>query len=1247
MVSFVHLHAHTHYSVRDAAMTVQQYVQTVKSLGMTACALTEHGNMHSALEFYNACKKEGVKPIIGVEAYILPYREMATSDDLATRRTKHHLVLLAKDEIGYRQLCKAVTASYLLQEKSGVGVFPRMTYGDLASHFVGGHVIALSGCVLGEVATVCLAEGYEKAKEKALLYQSIFGDGNFYLEIQNHGLANEVAVFPQLIQLSRETKIPLVATNDCHYARREDAALRDIMVAQRFKGRVTDPSFEPDCQELYVKSPEEMCDLFGDVPEALANTSRIAKQCELSLAKDKHFPRFKTPDGKSEDDYLRELAYSGLYRRHPGFDTMPEAWKKERLDRIEYELDVIKKTKYAGYLLIVADFVSYGRKVGLVGLGRGSAVGSYVCYLLGIVDVDPLKYGLLFERFLNLDRVSDPDIDTDFDDTRGDVLQYVRRVYGENAVCHIIAFGTLGARSAIRFVGRATGVPDAFCDKLAKLVPSRPNITLKEALNEVPELKAEYDGNATARRLLETAARMEGLIDKTSVHAAGVIIGDRDLSDYMPLMYDEEKQEWVSQFDMDYCQKDCGLLKMDFLGLANLTIIKNTLRDIERNHGKKITLYDIPYDDRDVIREIFAKGRTKGVFQFESSGMVNLLKRFQPSSIEDLILLNAAFRPGPLQYLDEIIDVKHGKKKPRYICNGMAEILDVTYGKPIYQEQIMAIFNRIAGFSLGVGDIIRRAMAKKHEEELKQYLPDFKKGLVNAGASPEDAEKFCEEVIEFSNYAFNKSHAAAYAVTAYITAYLKYYYPVEYMANLLNVASIDDIPLYIKEARDMGIPILPPSVNESGEFFTPTKAGAIRFGLGRIKGLGKACRDTIAEREASGAFKSFSDFVERMVKSDRALNKKMVVALAQTGAFDEFGVARRQVAEACADYLDVVREFCKRETELADAKRRFAEFTFPCVSLRFETSGWNVKGLPKDVRETLVAEESANGSFADLRDLLERLKRNGIYCSKKSLLALLKSGLFEFAGASEDIASVSEEYIRLLRDLARKEKSFQAAKAAFETYAFPQTGEYERRELLRLERELLGFYASGHPLLDFQELLAEKADFNIAELDSSMDGEYVTLCGQVTNLAILRRREDGVPMCKFVLEDLSGQVETIVFTKAFGQYKDNIADGAVVWLRGRVRAGAVDDGVDQKIEIQATEVQSLTKSLQKVFIKVPSRNEWGKAKEILEKYRGPSELLVYIGAEGTLLKTKLGVSACRDLIAEYESVFGAGSVVMR
>lgn len=1183
---FVHLHSHSEFSFRDACMSVETYVKKVKALGMKACALTDHGNMHGVYKFFKTAKKEGIKPIVGVEAYVLPYKEMADSENTAERHIKYHLTLLAKDEKGYLQLAKATTKAQLLKDRK---TYPRMTYDDMKTLFVGGHVVALSGCVQGELSQILLdrdnPNAYEEAKQKALFYQDIFGEGNYFIEIQNHGIDLELEVLPKLVQISKDTGIPLVATNDAHYAEKQDSEVRDWVVALRFGQKVSDPDFQRDCGELYVKSAQEMANLFSAYPEAVENTLKIADMCNFEFRREKRFPHFRVPDGKTEDEHLRDLAYEGLYKRFPDFEDYSQEEKDKMVQRIEHELGVISKLNYAGYHLITQDFLQEGRRIGMVGPGRGSAVGSFVCYLIGITDINPLPYDLVFERFLNEDRVSDPDIDSDFCDRREDVIEYVKKKYGNESVCSIVTFGSMAARAAIRNVGRVTGRPLDLCDLVAKMVPNKPGITLDEAIEENPDLKKAVQEDASVRTLIEDAKKFEGLVIQSGVHAAGVIIADSDISDYVPLMFDEEENLWICQFDK-YDVEELGLLKMDFLGLKNLTIIKRTLEDIERNHGVKMTIYDIPLDDQRVYKEIFSAGKTKAVFQFESSGMVQLLKRFQPEKFEDLILLNAAYRPGPLQYLDQIIEVKYGKRKPKYIVKELEEILSVTYGSPIYQEQIQRIFHRIAGFSLGVADIIRRAMANKDLRSLERYLPAFKEALIKLGASKEEADRFANELMEFAKYAFNKSHSTAYAYLAFITAWLKLYYPVEYMANAISLSTTKELPVYIKEARDIGIPVLPPSINESGKLFTPTKAGTIRFGLSSIKNVGKSADEIIAEREANGPYQSMRDFAERQIKvrGGRALYKQVRESLILTGAFDEFAYNRKQTLQGSEKLVDALKEVRDRQ-KILDAFR---------------------------------GEYSAK---------IKEAKENG--CDEREFDKLIR---------------------KVDRMLNARIRNLDKANQNLQEFQFDSTvPEFEKSELLRLERELIGFYASGHPLDDYQAIIQEKSELTIGDIDEEHDGRMVLIVGQISDFKQLYRKRDGAAMGKFLLEDLTGTIEAIAFTKAYAKFQSNIVNNEIVVVQGRVQAEVERDEegeiIHSDIQLVVQEVSPITFD-RKVYVKIPNVFAWDMAKEVVLRHEGSAPLYVYVTDQKQIYKTKFFVKASTSFLEEFSALFGEGHAVI-
>jgi len=1146
MKNFTPLHLHSEYSFRDSPAKITDIVNKCVSNEFTACAITEHGNMHSSLPFYKACNnswyliannlaakfnfdkitlkeirgivpngmslKEAVetfdklyiyrndnkeffeellqreiKPLLGVEAYILPTEDMMKSADKNIREMRYHMTLLAKNNEGYKSLMKAVSESYLYQHKTSQSTFARMTYKILERYFSDGNIVALSGCIHGEIAMLLAKNNYSEALEKAHYFKGIFGNSNFFLEIQNHGMEVQKLIKPDLVRLSHETNIKLVSTNDSHYIERGQGNVRDMIVAMRLNKKVTDDNYDPDSGELYIKSLSEMEALFPDILDSVYRTTEIADMCNVSIKKEELAPKYKTQNGETEKEVLSNMVKKGLFKRFPDF----RQWRQERKDlfikRIQHEIAVITKLQYEGYLLIVQDFIAKGREAGLVGPGRGSAVGSLVCFLLGITDVNPLQYGLLFERFLNPDRVSPPDIDTDFDtEIRDSVIEYVKAIYGEGSVCNIVTFGTLAARAAIRQAGRVTGEPYELCDRIAKLVPEQPGITLEEAYQSSSELQKACKEQLETQRLFDNAKKIEGLIVQYGKHAAGVIIANTAISNHIPLMYDTNSSSWITQYDKDVCENDVGLMKMDFLGLENLTIIKRAIQNIKKIYGKKIDIREIPLDDKTVIREIFAKGKTKATFQFESQGMISLLKRFVPQSLEDLILLNAAYRPGPLQYLDEIIEVKHKKKAPTYITPQLENILGVTYGKPIYQEQIMRIFNEIGGFTLSEADIIRRAMSKKKMSELEQYLPVFEQKLTQLGANQQAAANFSTELIEFANYAFNKSHSAAYSVLAYQTAWLKYYYPVEYMASVLASVNAEKLPLYIKECKDMGIKVLPPSINESDRYFTPKTDRKIRFGLEGVKHTGKSWEAILLEKEKNGEFRSFQDFLIRISAS--SVNKTAIESLIQSGAFDEFRLNRKQMSEGLEEYVKAIKTLRKKSDEKSDDKN-------------------------KQIRMFI-------GNDATI-------------------------------GFQED------------KPLTPSEMEKQLAGRHFNNII----AEYDQIDLLEREKKHIGFYVSGHPLDKYKDIL-KTAGITLVEIDASFIGKAIEVAGQIQNIKKLQKKTDGATMCKFILEDMTGQMEVICFTKPYQTFSPLIKEGVIIKLKARVIKDSINDEGHLQLSLQ-------------------------------------------------------------------------------
>ncbi|MEK7153993.1 MAG: DNA polymerase III subunit alpha [Patescibacteria group bacterium] len=883
---FVHLHTHTHYSLLDGLTRVDELVARAKELGMEAAAITDHGAMYGVVEFYQKAKKAGIKPIIGCEVYIT--ENMHDKRPNTNGKNFYHLVLLAENNTGYKNLIKLVTAAHL----EGFYYKPRIDR-ELLRHYSGG-LIGLSGCLAGEISRAILSRNDERAKKLALEYQEIFGKGNFYLELQYHPHLEEQEILnKKLLEFSRELDIPLVATQDSHYPRSEDARAHDVLLAVQTGNQVDDKDrLTLRNDDFSFLAPEKMIENFKDIPEAIENTVKIAERCnvEIELGKTR-LPNFPLPAGHTVDSYLKELACAGLTKRY-GPEPTPDV-----IERFNYELSTIEKTGFASYFLIVQDFVNWAKNNGIRVNCRGSAAGSLVSYTLNIIDVDPLKYGLLFERFLNPERISMPDIDLDFDDTRRDELfDYARGKYGNDHFAQIITFGTMAARGGIRDAGRALGFSYDFCDRIAKLIPFNPNQNeklgfLKKCLDDVEELRQLYNTNNDAKIVIDAGMRLEGVARHSSTHACAIVITPQPLTEYVPLQRDTGEDNIVTQYEM-HAIEDLGLLKMDFLGLANLTIISDALRLIEQNHGVKINIDEIPLDDKETFR-LLREGRTTGIFQLEGSGMRRYFKELKPTIFEDIAVMIALYRPGPIELIPEFIARKHGKKRIEYLHPKLEPVLASTYGIMIYQEQLMAAARALAGFSLPEADILRKAVGKK----IKRLLADQKDKLIQGckanGISESVAEKFWQLIEPFDRYGFNKSHAISYARVAYQTAYLKAHYPVEFMAALMNSASneIERIAFLIEECQSMGTEVLPPEINESMENFAVINSAdkpKIRFGLAAIKNVGvNIVQAIIDERKSSGPFKDVENFVSRVQNKD--LNKKSLESLIRCGALDIFG----------------------------------------------------------------------------------------------------------------------------------------------------------------------------------------------------------------------------------------------------------------------------------------------------------------------------------------------------------------------
>ncbi|MDI6631807.1 MAG: DNA polymerase III subunit alpha, partial [Thermoanaerobacteraceae bacterium] len=897
----MHLHLHTEYSLLDGAARIKEVVRRAKELGMPALAVTDHGAMYGVVDFYQTCIREGIKPILGCEVYVAPRtaadRTPKVDDNL------YHLVLLAENDTGYKNLMELVSRGFT----EGFYYKPRVDKLWLGQLSKG--LIALSGCTAGEVAAHILNGEPDKARRAAATYREIFGPDNFFLELQDHGLDEQRRINPELLRLSRELSIPTVATNDVHYVNEEDAALQDILLCIQTGKTVSDTNrLRFHSNQLYLKSAREMAVVFRDQPETLARTCEIAERCRVKLSFGQyHLPAYPVPQGHTPASYLRELCYAGLKRRY----GEPE---QAVVDRLEYELRVIEEMDYPSYFLIVWDLVRFARENQvLVGPGRGSAAGSLVAYCLGITNIDPLRYGLLFERFLNPERVSLPDIDIDFCyELREKVIDYVFQRYGADRVAQIATFGTLAARAAIRDVGRVLGLPYGDVDRVARLVPGEPHMTVARALEASPDLLELYQNDPVVKRLLDIAARLEGVPRHASTHAAGIVIAPEPLTRFVPL-HRVADGTVATQFTKEAVE-ELGLLKMDLLGLRTLTVIGETLRIIKRLRGILIDEENLPLDDP-ATYALLGRGETAGVFQLESSGMRNLLRELKPSVFEDLIALVALYRPGPLGsgMVEDFIRRKHGRTPVVYLHPLLEPILKETYGVILYQEQVMQIASTLAGFSLGEADLLRRAMGKKKPEIIAGLRSRFVEGAAANGIPEKLAGEIFDLMEYFAGYGFNKSHSAAYAMVAYQTAYLKANYPVEYMAALLTSVrdNSDKVAAYVEECRRLGIAVLPPDVNESRRNFTVVPGG-VRFGLAAIKNVGEtAVEAIIAARNEGGPFRDFGDFCSRI--NPRVINRRVLESLARAGAFSSLGHTRSQVLAVLDGGLELAQRSAKEK----------------------------------------------------------------------------------------------------------------------------------------------------------------------------------------------------------------------------------------------------------------------------------------------------------------------------------------------
>ncbi len=901
-MKFTHLHVHSHYSLLDGLPKIDGLIDRALELGMDSLALTDHGSMYGVVEFYKKAKAKGLKPIIGTELYLAPGRKEDKQPRIDDKN--FHLILLVKNKTGYQNLVFLMTEAWL----KGFYYKPRIDKELLRARAEG--LIGSSACLAGEIPQAILKGDLKKAEALALEYQSIFGPGNFFLELQHHAnLPEQAKVNAELIKISKKTGVPLVATNDVHYLTPDQAQAQDILMLVNTNADIDDPErLSMKDNDFSLRPPQQIIDYFQDVPEAITNTQKIVAQCNFEFELGKYqLPHFKVPSGQAPEEFLKELAYQGISKRYPGQTS------KEVLDRLEYELAVIAKTGFASYFLIVQDFVNWAKKQGIgVGPGRGSAAGSIVAYLLNITDIEPLKYDLLFERFLNPERISMPDIDLDFADNRRDeVITYVRQKYGDDHVAQIITFGTMAARAAIRDTGRAMGIAYLLCDQVAKSIPF--GLTLDKALTDSQEFRQLYESDEQVKKLIDTAMVLEGVARHASTHAAGVVITKDPLNTIVPLQRPtQDDTAIVSQYEM-HAIEDLGLLKMDFLGLRTLTQIENTINIIKNTKGETIEIIALPLDDKKTYK-LLQDAKTTGVFQLESGGMKRNLKELKPSVFEDIIAMVALYRPGPMDLIPDFIARKHGHKAIEYIHPLLEPILKNTYGIIVYQEQVMAVASRLAGFTLPEADTLRKAMGKKIKKLMEEQKEKLIQGMMRNSIPGSTAEKIWEFIEPFAQYGFNKSHATCYALIGYQTAYLKAHFPTEFMAALMNSESddIERVAFLVDECRQMDIEVLPPEINESLGTFTVIKDGVIRFGLKAVKNVGSNVVDAIVkERKANGFFKTITEVIERV--QDKDLNKKSLESLIKCGAFDAIGERGRLLANLEA-LLTYAREIQRPKT---------------------------------------------------------------------------------------------------------------------------------------------------------------------------------------------------------------------------------------------------------------------------------------------------------------------------------------------
>ena len=1146
-MNFVHLHVHTEYSLLDGSNKIKEYVARVKELGMNSAAITDHGVMYGVIDFYREARAQGIKPILGCEVYVAPGsrfdKEAAGGED-----RYYHLVLLAENNQGYQNLMKIVSTGFV----EGFYYKPRVDKEVLRKYHEG--IICTSACLAGEVQKYIQRGMYEEACRSAKEYEEIFGKGNFFLELQDHGLPEQKQVNQALLRMSRELGIELVATNDIHYTYAEDVKPHDILLCLQTGKRLSDEDrMRYEGGQYYVKSPEEMARLFPYALQALENTQKIADRCnvEIEFGVTK-LPKYDVPEGYTSWEYLNKMCWDGFAERYPDDDGHLK-------DQLTYELSIIQKMGYVDYFLIVWDFIKYARDHGIaVGPGRGSAAGSLVSYTLGITNIDPAKYQLLFERFLNPERVSMPDIDVDFCfERRQEVIDYVVRKYGKDRVAQIVTFGTLAARGVLRDVGRVMDLPYAFVDSIAKMVPQELNITLDKALQMNPEFRNLYETNEQVKELVDMSKRLEGLPRHTSMHAAGVVISQKAVDEYVPLSRASDGSV-TTQFTMTTLE-ELGLLKMDFLGLRTLTVIQNAVQMAETSNGVKIDIDHIDYDDKAVLDSL-GTGKTDGVFQLESTGMKNFMKELKPQSLEDIIAGISLYRPGPMDFIPQYIRGKNNPDSITYDCPELESILEPTYGCIVYQEQVMQIVQKLAGYTLGRADLVRRAMSKKKAAVMQQERQNFVygneaehvPGCISNGIPEKVANKIYDDMIDFAKYAFNKSHAAAYAVVAYQTAWLKYYYPVEFMAALMTsvIDNSTKVSEYILVCRQMGIQILAPDINESVGVFSVSD-GVIRYGLNAIKSVGKpVIEELIREREAGGPFKDLADFIDRT--SGKEVNKRTVENFIKAGAFDSFGANRRQMMMIYGQMMD----------DAAQKKKK---------------------------------------DFAG------------------------QMSLFDFA-AEEDKASFKVK--------------------------IPDVSEYSKEDLLAFEKEVLGFYISGHPLEEYEEqwkngISHVTTDFlpvEEGELPKVHDGERAIVGGMIT-AKTMKATKTNKMMAFLNVEDLVGNVEVIVFPRDYEKNAALLNVDSKVFVSGRISAEE-----DKASKLILEKIVPFAVASKELWIQFADMEEYQRREKdfyrLLMDSEGDDQVVIYVKKEKMkkVLPMSRNVRVNEELLEKLYREFGEKNV---